>query len=106
MIRNLEELCDYFGAEAPARLNRRIYKDTSCGASISVQTPDGVWHHNGSDWSGVSAIVAFTIQTIVEGSEACVDSDQFTLPVAEAEVAAWIVEMEAEAEELWKEANA
>jgi hypothetical protein len=35
-ITNMQDLCDHFGAEHPAGLNRRLYKDTACGASISV----------------------------------------------------------------------
>ena len=35
-ITSMQDLCDHFGAEEPAGLNRRIYNDTACGASISV----------------------------------------------------------------------
>ena len=35
-IDNMKDLCDHFGADEPAGLNRQIYKDTDCGASISV----------------------------------------------------------------------
>lgn len=104
-IRNLQDLLDHFGAETPQGLNRRVYKSTEAGASISVQTPDGRWHHNGQDWRGVHKIVAFTIQTIVEGSDATVDSDPFVLPVAVADVDRWIEYMEAEADRLWHVAN-
>ena len=104
-IRNLKELCEYFGADSPQRLNRRIYKDTDCGASISVETPDGTWHHNGEDWSGITEITGFTIQTIVEGSDAEVNSDTFALPVTHAEVEHWMSDMEDEADRLWHEAN-
>lgn len=105
MIKNLNDLCEYFGADTPSDLNRRVYKDTDCGASISVRTPDGKWHHNGDNWDTVEAIDCFTIQTIVEGSDATVDSDEFVLPVKTKDVDVWIKTMEAEAEVLWKEAN-
>lgn len=36
MITNLQDLCDYFHADEPRLLNHRIYKDTDCGASISI----------------------------------------------------------------------
>jgi hypothetical protein len=35
-IANLSDLYVLFGAESFADLNRRVYKDTSCGASISI----------------------------------------------------------------------
>lgn len=105
-IANLDQLCTYFGADDPTLLNKAIYKGTSCGASISVQTPDGEWHHNGQDWTGITSITAFTLQTIVEGSDVTVDSDEFTLPVYESAVAAWMEEMEKEADFYWKRDNA
>jgi len=104
-IRNLQDLLNHFGAETPSGLNRRIYKDTASGASISVQTPDGKWHHNGQDWSKIRQIVAFTIQSIVEGSDAEVSSAPFVLPVTTAEVDHWIADMEEETDRLWHEAN-
>lgn len=107
LIRNLQDLIDHFGATDAKNLNRRIYKDTACGASISVR-PAGrsIWIHNGeSAWESVTEIDAFTIQTIVEGSDATVDSDTFVLPVAVKVVDAWIKDMEAEANRLWHEAH-
>ena len=144
MIRNLTDLCAYFGADSPSSLNRRLYKDTDCGASISVRRTEApqcakcaayferfscgasvgtgecdcpkcqgycrcdAWVHNGSKaWSELTDANtdAFTIQTIVEGSEATVDSGTFSFPVAAAKVEAWEDEMEAQASELWREAN-
>lgn len=105
-LRSLEDLLDYFAADRPQSLNRRIYKDTECGASISVQTPDGVWHHDGQDWSGITEIIAFTIQTIVEGSDAEINSNIFTFPVLTTAVDRWIEYMEEQADAIWCEANA
>jgi hypothetical protein len=104
-IASLKDLCEYIGADGPEGLNRRLYKDTECGAWISVQTPDGVWHHCGQDWSGVREVVAFKIGGIVEGSDAEIEGDPFVLPVEEEYVDAWIAEVEDQAEELWREAN-
>jgi hypothetical protein len=108
-ISNLADLCDYWGAEEPERLNRRVYKGTECGASISVQLMDGEWLHNGADgWESLTPetpIRAFTLQTIVEGSDATVDSEPFYLPVTPALVETWIAEMEAEASRLWERDN-
>jgi hypothetical protein len=108
MIRTLTDLTRYFDADTPSDLNRRLYKDTDCGASISILTDDGTWLHNRLNldgWKTVRAIRAFTIQTIVEDSDAEVNSPPFVLPVAEAEVDAWIKEMEREAARLWDEAH-
>ena len=104
-IRNLRDLLRYFSAENATQLNRRIYKGTDCGAWISVRTPDGKWHHNGQDWSSVKAIDAFLIGTIIEGSDAEIQSAPFILPVTKAEVGHYIADMETEADRLWQEAN-
>jgi hypothetical protein len=105
IIWGIDDLRDYLGADSYQGMNHRIYKDTDCGASISVQTWDGEWYHNGQDWSGVSTLRAFTIQTIVEGSDATVDSGVFTVPCKAREVTQWIAEMERESKSLWDEAN-
>jgi hypothetical protein len=179
-IRNLEDLCQFFSADEPRSLNRRIYKDTNCGASISIlltpeaylalgpveawesftccgreyqggpwnsHTPEGLaktareletgiaththecgqvhathrtmkplvvpergaWIHNGDKfWDKLTTdtpIVDFTIQTIVEGIDATVDSEPFGLPVEGAVIEGWIAQMESEAADLWEEAN-
>lgn len=123
-ISNMRDLCDYLSADHPAQLNRRIYKGTDCGASISVylarpridqwgriETLPFQHHaiHCGDDeWRSLTldtSIHSFTIQTIVEGSDATVDSEPFVLPVSTSDVQQWIDYMEAEAEMLWKEAN-
>ncbi len=144
-IRTLSELCDYFGADTPVGLNRRIYKDTDCGASISVLRafplePCGMcvkfyaqfqcgattgsgecdcpkcqgfctcdpWVHNGRiGWDRLdnTNAIGFTIQTIVEGSDATVDSDTFMFPVKKSDVRRWIADMEEQASALWNEAN-
>jgi len=36
-ITNFKDLCQFFSADSPAELNRRVYKGTDCGASISVR---------------------------------------------------------------------
>jgi hypothetical protein len=105
-IRTLQDLIDHFGADDVTRLNRAVYRGTDAGASISVQTPDGAWHDNGDDWSAITEIVAFKIQTIVEGSDYEVNMmDPFVLPVTVAAVNRWIEELEVEATRLWEEAN-
>ena len=109
MIRSLSQLCAYFGADEPRNLNRRIYKDTECGASISLQLANGSWLHNGDRrWETLhrtTPILGFTVQTIIEGSDATVESPVFTLPVKQRTLRVWMQELEYEAERLWKEAN-
>jgi hypothetical protein len=104
-IATLEDLCAHFDADEPMELNKRLHKDTDCGASISIQTLNGAWHHNGQDWTGISAIHAFTIQTMIEGSDVTVDSDVFVLPVPTDDVDKWMEYMEEESVRLWVEAN-
>lgn len=108
-IRSMADLCNHFGADEPRGLNRRMFKDTDCGASISVYLKDGTAIHNGNpQWDTLTRktpIRGFTIQTIVEGSDAEVNSDEFLVPVSIASVDAWIKDMEAEASRLWDEAN-
>src|SRR5919199_7023809 len=106
-INNLEELLSKFGLtlDEVDLFNKYLYKGTSCGASVSIQTPDGVWHHNGEDWTGITEAIAFTIQTIVEGSDFTVDSDPFSFPVTTKAIDDWCSYMEQEAKSLWEDAN-
>lgn len=129
-ITTLRQLCDYFGAETPDQLNRRLYKDTGCGASISIRVPlkvtpediafgrtegtglhtvEWCWLHNGDErWAGLTGderLHSFTIQTIVEGTEETLDSGPFVLPVPSIDVAAWVERMEQDALQIWDEGN-
>jgi len=108
-IWSLADLCAYFSAETPAQLNRRIYKGTDCGASLSVYSHTVGWIHNGDlrwrDLPITFGIDGFTIQTIVEGSDSEVNSDTFWLPATHEEIQHWISDMEDEADRLWHEAN-
>jgi hypothetical protein len=108
-ITNLADLCDFLAADEPRLLNKRLYKATDCGASISLYLPDGAAIHNGSAlWEKLpveTPIRGFTIQTIVEGSDATVDSDEFVLPVESETVDAWIKQMEEQAAAEWENAN-
>ena len=108
-ISNMGDLLDFWSADAPAMLNKRVYKGTDCGASCSVMLMDGSWVHNGdARWRELTReteIRAFTIQTIVEGSDATVDSAPFWLPVTTESVDAWVKEMEAQATRFWDRDN-
>jgi hypothetical protein len=129
-IRTFADLCRHFGAdETVASLNHRVYKDTDCGASVSVYGTykgEPAQIHAPGDVIRVGAdtrpalvrvpIVgalppefapeSFTIQTIIEGSDATVDSDPFYFGrCTTADVDAWVTEMDAEADFRWREAN-
>jgi hypothetical protein len=108
-ISNMGDLLDFWSADEPRLLNKQVYRNTDCGASISVMLMNGTWILNGREgWSEMTRetdIRAFTIQTIVEGSDATVDSAPFYLPVKTQEVEDWIKDMEAQASDLWNRDN-
>ena len=126
-IKNLKDLCRFFGADEPCDLNRTIFDNTSCGASLSLYLKDGTVLHNGAKgWTSrevvrnkrgamtgtrtvsipdTTPIKGFTVQTIIEGSEATVDSDLFWVPCPEKWVKEWMEEMEARATDLWHETH-
>lgn len=65
-----------------------------------------VYHNGHRDPIPASFVLTgFTIQSIVEGSDAEVNSDLFPIGTTKAEVDMWIEEMEAEVDRLWDEAN-
>jgi hypothetical protein len=103
MIERLQDLCEEIGASKPSELNRRIYKDTDCGAWISVHVHGWKKFGPGDDWKaldelyvtepGVAAIDKFTIGSIVEGSNAEF-SREFDVPCESAEINSWLEELE------------
>ncbi len=101
----LNDLMEYVGADEPHRLNAAVYKTTECGAFIRVRTPEGLWLECGEDWSGLTAVDAFQIGTIVEGVDSEVVSKVFVLPVEAEEVDAWVLVMEEAADQLWVDNN-
>lgn len=120
-IESMQDLCDYFYAEEPTRLNPNIYMGTKCGAqcSLHLEKP-GIdsWGHpeehhvvysgEHEEWAALDVntpLHSFVIHTIVEGSDAELVSEPFVLPVKKQDVADWMDEMEAEASWLWEEAN-
>lgn len=133
-IIDLVGLCGWLSAEYPSQLNKRIYSATKCGASLSLycgQGDDDMIHCGDNDgWADMDAVFdrmvrptslaevmvdmvavkdmvpyGFSIQTIVEGSDATVDSGVMSFPILKSRVQSWIDEMESEAHFLWVEAN-
>lgn len=107
-LTNLTDLCIFFGAATPANLNRRVYSETACGASISIQTPDGAWltDEDDSRWNTITEIVAFSFHAIVEGSDAEFSSATIPLPTNDRAVRRVLQWLEQEAATAWKQANA
>lgn len=71
MISTLRELAEYVGAAQPTvtSISHRLYKETECGASLSVYSDTGP-HHNGSDYDG--SITGVQVNSICEGgSDSC-----------------------------------
>lgn len=108
-IRSLADLCEYLGADSPRDLNRRIYEDTDCGASISLYLEDGRALHNG--WRELDTLPldtplrGFTIQSIVEGIDATADGEMVLLPCRHRDVDVAIQWVEDEARRLWDETH-
>jgi hypothetical protein len=127
LIENLGDLCEYWGVgrDEPHRLNRSIYKyGTDCGASCSLYYPDGWALHNGAEsatkiskiggwlnkksitWEKPGKPIAFSIQTIVEGSDVEVDGEQMEFgQVTKDDLDTWVKEMEAQAKFYWERDN-
>lgn len=95
-IKNVQDLFAYFGIEynqgSPRgnnslRLNSQVYKSTSCGAWARL-LPNGV-----------------IFGSIVEGSEAEVNTDPLIFPFTEDALKKTLNYIEREADILWREAN-
>jgi hypothetical protein len=106
-----QDLVDALDADSPQQLPRRIYKDTACGAWISVRLADGREFSGERDsWPTAEELDAagpltVTIGSIVEGSDAEVQAVPFTLPCPRRELTDAIQYVEDEADRLWREAN-
>ena len=93
-IRNYRELADYVGesadgsiAEVEARISRAVYEGTDCGARAWVSETEA------------------RLGSIVEGSEAEVNTDPLTFPFDSKTWDMTIDYIEGEASALWHEAN-
>lgn len=77
---SLKVLLDSFGVENVERFGRSIYRNTECGAWLSVKLHDGTWRHTG-DLSGIDNgnVAALLVGSIVEGSDAEVRADVIEL---------------------------
>jgi hypothetical protein len=63
--------------------------------------------HNGEHWrlSKRTNLIGFTIQSIVEGSDVTVDSEEFVIPVETSKVDEWMKSMEEETDFYWERDN-
>ena len=88
-------------------LSRRLFKDTECGASVSVKPVGGEWEHNGSRvlFADDTVLESVILSTIVEGSDA---EGSVLLPhgATEQEYNHAVADLEAFALEAWREAEA
>lgn len=81
-IKTTRDLCAYFGVLRPrcegwfARLDRAVYKDTACGASLTIKV-EGKWH---TEVEAHGRIEAVRFHSIVEGFEVEVDSPVLPCP--------------------------
>lgn len=107
-IRTMADLCNHFGGNGPSGMERRVYKDTACGASISLLS-GGQWVHSGSREMAAltedSPLEGFTIQSIVEGIEATADGAPVYVPCLKSDVEAAVRWVEEEADRLWSETH-
>lgn len=80
-----------------------------CWGWKTHEASEWVWVHNGNSlWRELTLETptrAFTIQSIVEGSDATVDSDQFTIPCDTEEIDKWMEYMEEETSAIWERDN-
>jgi hypothetical protein len=117
VIRTWHDLLRHFGLGEDAtvsQLNRVIYRDTECGASISVygnSAQEGYAHiarHAGSrePLPPDFRLTSFTIQTIVEGSDATIGSGTLQAGiVTDRDIDEWITGMEEQSDYSWNEAH-
>lgn len=109
-IENLAQLCDFWSVEHPAGLNRSVYKNTACGASLSLYLTadeDSAIHNGSERWPELETTTeahGFSIQTIVEGGND-IDGDIMPFPVAVSELEQWLEELEGLASAEWDRVN-
>ena len=93
MIRTLEALAEYIGADAPMEcvLSRRLYKSTDCGAWLKVIDDD----------PDVNVSAGVMIGSIVEGVDQCTQTYTLTFPFKAKRLDEVIRLVEEEAQEIW-----
>ena len=132
VIKNIADLCNYWCVDSSRELSRIVYKFTDCGASLSLYYPDGSALHNGAEgatkltagymkprrrwsqdkkllrrtWERPGKPCAFSIQTIVEGSDVEINGELMEFgKVTTQELDAWVKDMEAQAKFYWERDN-
>lgn len=82
-IKTTYGLCSYFGVLRPSAdrwyesLNRAVYKNTACGASVSIMLGGEWFHHKDTPHGRIEAV---RFHSIVEGFEVEVDSPVLPCP--------------------------
>lgn len=114
-VRSAPDLCELFGAYSDEdwfrELNRRIYKDTGCGAYISVfghtaSDPEDRWYYSGHRGNLDDFVLkGFKLGTIVEGLEGEIEGTRFDVDedgVTTDAIEQDLKEIELEAERRWE----
>lgn len=108
-IKTTYNLCNFFGVLLPARtdwfagLQRSVYKNTACGASVSIKI-GGEWLHHKDIPHG--RIEAVRFHSIIEGFEAEVDSRVLPFPASEHALSEVLRELEEEVDETLRKLEA
>jgi hypothetical protein len=110
MENNCKRVLKFYGVSSWAEVPRAIYKETSCGASISAKVAYQDDIVLGSDFHKLkndSPILELNISSIIEGSEA--ETSVYTVNMTKRNVLknleSAIKSVEEEADELWNAAN-
>lgn len=105
----LAQLAELLDAAQPTlgSINKRIYKDTSCGAHISVRDIMNQWWHNGAEPSSDLRINAVLVGSICEGGDEGCDAefsgDTLDWPFTEEDVNRQLTGIDDQVSEHWTE---
>ncbi len=113
ILANLRAILAHYEANTVEELQRTVYRDTECGAWMSVKLHSGEWQHTGN-LSGIQPgdVRALLLGSIVENSDAEIvgkELDLMTYEAPEEAVSAFgrsVEDAEAEADVMWNLAEA
>jgi len=103
MITTLTGLANYVDATYPtvSSISHRLYKDTQCGAHLSVRDLNGEWYHSNSDYSGL--ISAVQVGSICEQCDAEWTGDVLATPFSAEDYDAQVKGIDDQVHEHWLE---